>query len=290
MDWKQFEVEELLHIEKFYSFFESYFDVSYRFNGEAHAFWECIYVKEGEICASADERVYNLQAGEIIIHKPLEFHKFHVNTPEGTTIIVFSFSLEGLLSDGLRNKIIRLSEEERHILELLLCYIRQHNNLPAAGRKDFLNCESQVPEYMQTVRSYVYLLLLSFASSNATVKTLKSANAIVYKNAVQYMTDNREGNVSISEIAAFCNVGTTFLKQTFQKYAGMSVHKFYLRLKLRYALELLKNGHNVTEVSIKLGFCSQPYFSAAFKRELGYPPSDVSKSEKTISKGSCRQT
>ena len=51
MDWKQFEVEELLHIEKFYSFFESYFDVSYRFNGEAHAFWECIYVKEGEICA-----------------------------------------------------------------------------------------------------------------------------------------------------------------------------------------------------------------------------------------------
>ena len=65
------------------------------------------------------------------------------------------------------------------------------------------------------------------------------------------MADNLENNLSISEIAIFCNVGTTFLKQTFQKYAGISVHKFYLRLKLRYAVELLKAGHNATEVSIK---------------------------------------
>ena len=96
------------------------------------------------------------------------------------------------------------------------------------------------------------------------------------------MADNLENNLSISEIAIFCNVGTTFLKQTFQKYAGISVHKFYLRLKLRYAVELLKAGHNATEVSIKLVFCSQPYFSSAFKREFGYPPSTISRVGKDI--------
>ena len=43
------------------------------------------------------------------------------------------------------------------------------------------------------------------------------------------------------------------------------------------AVEMLKNGANVTEVSMHLGFCSQPYFTSAFKRELGITPSDVRK-------------
>ena len=48
-------------------------------------------------------------------------------------------------------------------------------------------------------------------------------------------------------------------------------------MKMRKAVEMLKIGANVTEVSIHLGFCSQPYFTSAFKRELGVIPSDVRK-------------
>ena len=277
MYWESFKVEEQLHIERFYSFFEAYFDSSFRFSGESHVFWECVFVKEGEICVSADERVYDLTAGEIIIHKPLEFHKFHISSDTGAHLIIFSFSLDGLFSDYLRNKIIKLSDDEKQTLSLLLHYVKVHKNPHGKNPRDFLDYDSRYPEYMQTVRSYIYLLLLSLTSNNSVVKTRKDFDSTVYKKAIQYMTDNIDHNISISEIASFCNVGTTFLKLTFNKYSGMGVHKFFLNLKMRYAVELLKNGHNVTEVSMTLGFCSQPYFSSAFKRELGYPPSAVQK-------------
>ena len=48
-------------------------------------------------------------------------------------------------------------------------------------------------------------------------------------------------------------------------------------MKMRKAVEMLTNGANVTEVSMLLGFCSKPYFTSAFKRELGITPSDVRK-------------
>lgn len=280
MYWESCKVEQPLYIEQFYSFFEERCNASFEFGGEAHMFWECVYVQEGEICVSADERVYDLAAGEIIIHKPLEFHKFRVKSETGARLLIFSFSLEGPLSDSLRSKIIRLSREEQQIMDMLLSYVRTHKNPKGKGIVDFMDWDARHPEYMQTVRSYVYLLLLSLASNSAVVSTRKDFASTVYEKAIRYMTEHVNRNVSISEIAAFCNVGTTFLKQTFGKYSGMSVHKFYLNLKMRYAVELLKNGNTVTETAMLLGFCSQPYFSAAFRRELGYSPSDVQKQSK----------
>lgn len=282
MYWESQKVQEHLYIERFYSFFEEWCDPTFRFGGESHPFWECLYVQEGEICASADDRVYDLSAGEIIIHKPFAFHKFHVKSEAGANVLIFSFSLEGSFSDYLRNKIIRLSEGESQILQMLLAYAKTHKNPNGRVPGDFLDYDDRFPEYMQTVRSYIYLLLLSLTSSTASVSTVKAFDSEVYQKAIQYMTGHIDRNVSISEIAAYCNVGTTFLKQTFGKYSGMSVHKFALNLKMRNAVELLKNGHTVTETAMLLGFCSQPYFSAAFRRELGYSPTDVQKQMKRL--------
>lgn len=277
MYWKSCRVEQPLYVEQFYSFFEERCAASFAFGGEAHMFWECVYVQEGEICVSADERVYDLTAGEIILHKPLEFHKFRVKSEAGAKLLIFSFSLEGAMSDSLRNKIIRLSKEELQIMDMLLAYVRSHKKPREDGITDFMDWEDRCPAYMQTVCSYVCLLLVRLASNDAVVSTRKDFAVTVYEKAIRYMTEHVDGNMSISEIAAFCNVGTTFLKQTFSKYSGISVHKFYLNLKMRYAVELLKNGKTVTETAMQLGFCSQPYFSSAFRRELGYSPSEVQK-------------
>ena len=59
---------------------------------------KCLYILDGELCVSADERIYNMSQGELIFHKPLEFHKFIVNNPKGATVLTFSFSAGGPLN------------------------------------------------------------------------------------------------------------------------------------------------------------------------------------------------
>ena len=131
--------------------------------------------------------------------------------------------------------------------------------------------------FLQILQNYIQLLLLNFAKDDSIHETATDFDSVIYKKAVCYMSDNIHRKISTEEIAKHCNVGTTFLKNIFKKYSGLSIHKYFLKMQMRNASELLDSGKSVTEVSEILGFCSQPYFSAAFKREFGYPPTEFRK-------------
>ena len=70
MEWEYHKIDELARISRIYTIFEKSYKADYNFSGESHDFWECVYVESGSICVTADSRVLELSAGEIIFHKP----------------------------------------------------------------------------------------------------------------------------------------------------------------------------------------------------------------------------
>lgn len=44
------------------------------FRGESHDFWEFLYVDRGTVLVTAGESDFQLTTGNIIFHKPKEFH------------------------------------------------------------------------------------------------------------------------------------------------------------------------------------------------------------------------
>lgn len=89
------------------------------------------------------------------------------------------------------------------------------------------------------------------------------------------MNNHIDKQPAVSEIAKACNISISSLKRIFTQYAGISVHKYFLKLKFKTASELLHSGMNVNEVAEKLGFSSQSYFSVSYKREIGINPSQL---------------
>ena len=90
--WMAYHIEEQIKINSLNSLFEMHYNNGYAFQGETHNFWECVYVISGSICVSADERVYNMNAGEIIFHKPYELHKFYTTGGKNAELFIFSYS------------------------------------------------------------------------------------------------------------------------------------------------------------------------------------------------------
>ena len=45
------------------------------FSGEMHNFWELVYVVSGRVMATSEEKVFSLSEGQLIFHKPMEFHQ-----------------------------------------------------------------------------------------------------------------------------------------------------------------------------------------------------------------------
>lgn len=276
MVWLAYTVKEQIRITDMYSLFEIHYDNGYAFPGETHNFWECVYVMKGEVCVSGNERVYNLSRGSIIFHKPLELHKFIVNGREGADLLIFSFTAEGPLTSFLEEKVFELSDAQKEVIAAMLSFLHKRNNTenPAdATAQSYLEAFHTLPAYSQMLVTYLHQLMLSLAETGSVSSVSDAPDAITFRHAISYLNSNIHRQPSVPEIARFCSISEAGLKRIFEKYAGIGIHKYLLKLKVKAAAELLQNGESVSAVAEKLGFHSQSYFSRVFKRETGLMPS-----------------
>lgn len=275
--WLAYPVKEQIHISDMYSLFTIHHPKNFTFPGETHNFWECVYILEGELCVSADEKIYNIGCGELIFHKPLELHKFTATGNEGATLLIFSFSAEGPLTSWLRDKVFTLSSKQKEMVNALLTYLQEKTRelSLSATEEYFLFPFEHMPYYSQMVATYLYQLFLSLPEEGTVARVSSAPDAVTFRNAISYLNSNLHRQPSVAEIARFSAVSEASLKRIFDKYTGISVHKYLLRLKIKAATELLKDGESVSNVAFRLGFNSQSYFSKAFKRETGISPSDI---------------
>lgn len=278
--WHPFDKTPLIQINSFYTFFVEAFGSDYVFDGEMHDFWECIYVLNGKIRATNDDEVFHLNAGDIIFHDPMALHKLSVLSDESAKLLIFSYTMEGLLTEYFqKNRSFSLSEDQKTIISDMLLYIEQQSGdivLPPdmIEHYRFFAPSLSSPIYLQRVTFYIYQLFLSLVDFGKTTPTVSNKSTDIFKSAVKYMLINLHNQPSVAEIADHCSVSQSGLKRIFNKYSGMSVHKYFLNLKLNASVRLLQSGKSVTEVTNALNFSSQSYFSTMFKRETGKFPSE----------------
>ena len=88
---------------------------------------------------------------------------------------------------------------------------------------------------------------------------------------------------SLAEASGYCvtslaqtrGVSARQLERFFQDRFGKSPHVWLRELRLRRALELLKDGTAVKEVAFLLKYKNPPHLSHDFKHFYGIPPSSV---------------
>lgn len=277
--WNSYKVNNIISIGEMYSFFDKDYAENYDFRGESHNFWECVYVIRGNLCVTADQRVYNLSQNQIVFHKPMEFHKFRVTSKHGAKLLVMSFSLFGTASDYFADKVFSLNGEQEDIIHSMLKYAQgqtKAEDIRGSILKKYLAPSLSSASYMQIITTYIYRLFLLLAQSKAVSYVSSDADAGLFGAAVCYMNSNVDKNLLISDISSYLNISESGLKRIFSKYAGIGVHKYFTGLKIKAATELLRSGVSVSETSQRLGFSSQGYFSGVYKRETG----TIAKSQK----------
>lgn len=273
--YKEYAFDEKLKIRCMMSAFEADYRSDFYFKGEYHDFWEMAYVISGTAGVSADERIYELTAGEAILHKPMEFHKLWSASNENLRVLVMSFSAEGEALSKLENFVGKLDYAQKESLGNIMRCLRKgiKQEFSVLGQMDYLTNWEERDLEKQMIKNYAEVLLLCIAERKIEAKKRSDErSADIFTHIVRIMDENIYGWISIDEIATRCNFSTSYVKKIFKKYADCGIHEYFIKMKIKKAVSLMDSGLNVRQTSEKLSFANENYFGVVFKRETGVSP------------------
>ena len=122
---------------------------------------------------------------------------------------------------------------------------------------------------------HLYLFLDYFMRSAATVhvKQNGSIRNFYIKEALSYIEQNFQNDISVEDISAFCGLNRSYFGKIFHDTIGRSPQEFLISYRMTKATELLKiTSLSIADIGNAVGYPNQLHFSRAFKNVYGMSP------------------
>ncbi len=268
-------VNNTIKTEYLYSAFETNYHSDFYFGGELHEVWEFVYVISDCVGVSGDNRVYRLNEGDIIFHKPMEIHRLWAVDGVKPHLFIVSFRPYGKLPEIFENGVFSLGEKQKNKILELLQYLQENSAYENIGETvTYYLANWEKPYVSQNVVNRLEAFLLSLLEQEETniKKEDTSRDSYTYKKIITALIENVSTNITLSDLARLCNMSKTQLKRVFAAKSQIGIHKYFLKLKIAESIKLLAEGLSVGETAERLGFSSSNYFSTVFKKETGLSP------------------
>lgn len=282
-------LKDELIIKKLYTVHYFEFSSEYKFVGEKHDFWEFVYVDKGEVIITADEESFVLKQGNIVFHKPNEWHNIKANGKVAPNIAIVTFEC---LCDAMKffeNRIAVVGQKQKDLISKIIEeYINAFSTPLNNPYTNKLKKNENAPfGSAQLLKYYLCELLISFLRNDTQKKqqpmqSLNYANAM-FKILVNYMEQNINKNITLEELAHVGGMSKKTIENIFASNVGRSAIDYFIYLKIEYAKKYLReNNYNVTQIADMLGYANVHYFSRQFKKTTGMSPTEYAISIKTM--------
>lgn len=276
----------VINISKIVTMHYFEFDKNFHFPGETHDFWEMVYVDSGEVLITADKSNYVLKRGEIIFHKPNEFHTISSNKKTPSNVFVISFATASKSMMYFKNKKMTLPEHLRGYIKTLIregreTFVLPFNNpeLRELQLKDGSPFGGQ--QIIRTTLEQLLILLIRTQEKSSKHPQIfpdkESMDNHLVNSVLDLLHQNIYGEITVDEICHKLNYSKTYISKIFNQNCHCSIIDYYTDLKITEAKKLIReNIYTFTEISNMLCFNNPHYFSRVFKRRTNMTPREYS--------------
>lgn len=113
---------------------------------------------------------------------------------------------------------------------------------------------------------YLAMDYLTRSSSSRTISQKGKIVDFYVREAVSFIEQNFQNDISIEDVANFCNLNRSYFGKIFHEAVGKSPQEFLISYRMSKAAELLKLTElSIREISNAVGYSNQLHFSRAFK-------------------------
>lgn len=284
---EEFNIKEIVTVH----YFE--FAKNYIYEGESHNFWEFVYVDKGEVEIMADTNGYKLNQGEIIFHKPNEFHNLWANGKVAPNLIVISFYCNSPSMAFFENKILSADDANRKLLSNIVKEARNafSSDLSESELKKLEFRDNVIFGCEQLIKIFLEEFLINLVRRDTSItKEVRLSSSVKERSdnnmtskIIGFLQDNINNNLTFEDVCKFSNMSKTNLKTVFKEKTGTGVIEYFKSLKIEEAKRLIREEEmNFTQIADILGYSSIHYFSRHFKKATGMTLSDFAYSVKSL--------
>lgn len=280
---KELEVEKVVVI--------SYFEIAKNFlyDGESHDFWEFVYCDRGNVNIIANDKNIVLNKGQIIFHKPNEFHNIISNNKIAPNIVVISFHCKSKAMKYFENKILNLTTSDKNLLAKIVAESNNAFDLVINDDLSYLKPKEDKPfASLQTIKIYLELFLIQLTRdilkqselNSSPINRINKMETEAFQNKIfeqidNYLKENITKKINTDDICKALMLSRSTLQSIFSKHLNMGVIEYFNILKIEVAKQMIRDAeYNFTEISEHLGFSSLHYFSRKFKSITKMSPSE----------------
>lgn len=250
-----------------------------RFDETAHIhdYYELVLYVSGNVDYVTDLAILAPAPMAAVWFAPGEIHNTRLRAPSCYERYVFYFhsslfSFEGKsyplcpFLEQSADRFFRIGEERR---PALLSSLDKLDRMLLEDTPNHLLC------YAEVIR---LLSLLNASADRPTGAAEKLPEKML--QIKQYIDDHYADLSSVSELADRFFYSREYISRLFRKYYNVSVSEYLTQLRINQSIQLLRQGHSVTDSYLAVGFKSQSAYSLSFRKQIGLSPSEYLRRKK----------
>lgn len=295
---REFIINEIITIH-YFEYMKDFF-----FSGESHDFWELMYVDKGELRVTADASVHLLGTGDVIFHRPNEFHALHSIGDKAPNLVNISFICHSPAMKFFEQKVFHLSADEQYLISAIVreagAAFDSPLNIPqveqvSVNPKGRFGAQHLVLLYLEAFLITLCRHHLEDVTALAgTEQTFENTDPIspfqaesthlALQNILDYMELHLCERLTIASLCNTFSLSPSSLYNLFHREFHHGAIDHFLEMKIDASKQLIRDGTmNFTEIAHYLSFGSLQYFSKRFKQSTGMAPMEYATSVKNYS-------
>lgn len=269
----------------------------FSFSGEAHDFWEFLYVDKGSVEVRVENRLYELNTGDIIFHRPNDFHAMRASNQHSLNLVVISFRCHSPAIKEFADKCFSLNMEERTLISHVITTAKETFvtplHIPSVEQVQVspdapFGSEQLIQLYLETflvVARRNHLTgtpeLIRHQKINTPISSTTRTSRL--DHIIEYMSVHIYEQLKIQTLCDEFSLSRSTLHALFQEEKGCGPIEYFNSMKIERAKELIRDGTmNFTEIAHFLSYSSLQYFSKQFKKATSMSPLEYASSVRLI--------
>ena len=228
-----------------------------------HSNYIFVYMLDGERMVSIDDFTFFLKKGDAILIPPYARHVF------GGEHLYFQSLMASFHTGEKEERLLRACKTKFRLKRRDIAYL-------SAAVRAFQRWQNG--ELFAAEESVCHFALLLRQVQNMTIPAVSSSKLFdhdypLLSAIVEYLSNNRDHHVTLTELSNALHVSGSTIRQTFQQKMKQTIGHYQLVRRLNLGCELLKSTNlSIAEIAAKVGFAYPNSFLRAIKRETGETP------------------